>query len=321
MKGHRVAVEAAAATGRDRAARFTWSSSGQGPFEAAHPRGRRRAGLGDRVSLVGLRAPICPRRWRLSTSRSTRRSSPTACRACSSSTWPPGVPVVATPRRRGARGAGGRRDRAARARGRAGPARRAPSSACCDDAALRRRGSARRGAALARERLSGARVAERLAALYCARRRLGAAGAVKISVLCFDLSDNAAGRAFLLARLLEPLGAVEIVGPRFGAGRLGAGRGRPVHACARSRAGGSRASPRACRRSRAQADGDLHLRVQAAARQRRRRLSRAPRGADGRCCSTSTTGRSASSSAAAVWGTVGPSAQPRQSRAACRGRG
>ena len=41
---------------------------------------------------------------------------------------------------------------------------------------------------------------------------------MKISVLCFDLSDNAAGRADLLARLLEPLGAVEVVGPRTGAG-------------------------------------------------------------------------------------------------------
>jgi glycosyltransferase involved in cell wall biosynthesis len=40
---------------------------------------------------------------------------------------------------------------------------------------------------------------------------------VKISVLCFDLADNAAGRAFLLARLLEPLGEVEIVGPCHGA--------------------------------------------------------------------------------------------------------
>jgi glycosyltransferase involved in cell wall biosynthesis len=39
---------------------------------------------------------------------------------------------------------------------------------------------------------------------------------VKVSVLCFDVSDNAMGRAWLLARLLEPLGAVEIVGPRFG---------------------------------------------------------------------------------------------------------
>jgi glycosyltransferase involved in cell wall biosynthesis len=39
---------------------------------------------------------------------------------------------------------------------------------------------------------------------------------VKVSVLCFDVSDNAIGRAWLLARLLEPIGTVEIVGPRFG---------------------------------------------------------------------------------------------------------
>ena len=36
---------------------------------------------------------------------------------------------------------------------------------------------------------------------------------MKISVLCFDLADNAVGRAMLLARLLEPLGQVEVVGP------------------------------------------------------------------------------------------------------------
>ncbi len=41
---------------------------------------------------------------------------------------------------------------------------------------------------------------------------------MKISVLCFDLSDNAAGRADLLARLLAPLGEVEVIGPRSGAG-------------------------------------------------------------------------------------------------------
>jgi glycosyltransferase involved in cell wall biosynthesis len=41
---------------------------------------------------------------------------------------------------------------------------------------------------------------------------------VKISILCFDLAGNAAGRAFLLARLLEPLGAVEVVGPSYGDG-------------------------------------------------------------------------------------------------------
>jgi glycosyltransferase involved in cell wall biosynthesis len=39
---------------------------------------------------------------------------------------------------------------------------------------------------------------------------------VKISILAFDLSDNATGRADLLARLLAPLGEAEVVGPRFG---------------------------------------------------------------------------------------------------------
>lgn len=38
---------------------------------------------------------------------------------------------------------------------------------------------------------------------------------MKISVLCFDCSDNAAGRADLLARLLRPQYDVEVVGPRF----------------------------------------------------------------------------------------------------------
>jgi glycosyltransferase involved in cell wall biosynthesis len=41
---------------------------------------------------------------------------------------------------------------------------------------------------------------------------------VKISVLCFDLSDNAAGRAHLLAQLLAPIAEVEVVGPRDGPG-------------------------------------------------------------------------------------------------------
>ncbi len=41
---------------------------------------------------------------------------------------------------------------------------------------------------------------------------------MKISVLCFDLSDNAVGRADLLARLVAPLGEVEVVGPRSGPG-------------------------------------------------------------------------------------------------------
>jgi glycosyltransferase involved in cell wall biosynthesis len=39
---------------------------------------------------------------------------------------------------------------------------------------------------------------------------------VKISVLAFDLSDNATGRAELLARLLAPRYQVTVVGPRFG---------------------------------------------------------------------------------------------------------
>jgi glycosyltransferase involved in cell wall biosynthesis len=41
---------------------------------------------------------------------------------------------------------------------------------------------------------------------------------VKISILCFDLSINAAGRADLLARLLAPRFEVEVVGPVFGDG-------------------------------------------------------------------------------------------------------
>jgi glycosyltransferase involved in cell wall biosynthesis len=41
---------------------------------------------------------------------------------------------------------------------------------------------------------------------------------VKISVLGFDLSDNATGRADLLARLLGTRWEVEVVGPRFGEG-------------------------------------------------------------------------------------------------------
>lgn len=39
---------------------------------------------------------------------------------------------------------------------------------------------------------------------------------MKVSILCFDLSTNAAGRADLLARLLAPRFEVEVVGPAFG---------------------------------------------------------------------------------------------------------
>ena len=51
---------------------------------------------------------------------------------------------------------------------------------------------------------------------------------MKISVLCFDLSDNAAGRADLLARLLEPLGSIEVIGPRTGPGVWGPVASGPV---------------------------------------------------------------------------------------------
>ena len=39
---------------------------------------------------------------------------------------------------------------------------------------------------------------------------------MKVSILCFDLAHNAAGRAELLARLLAPRFEVDVVGPQFG---------------------------------------------------------------------------------------------------------
>lgn len=51
---------------------------------------------------------------------------------------------------------------------------------------------------------------------------------MKISILAFDLSDNATGRADLLARLLAPLADVEVVGPRFGAAIWRPARGGAV---------------------------------------------------------------------------------------------
>jgi glycosyltransferase involved in cell wall biosynthesis len=51
---------------------------------------------------------------------------------------------------------------------------------------------------------------------------------MKISVLCFDVSGNAAGRADLLARLLDPLGSVEVIGPRSGPGVWEPVAGGPV---------------------------------------------------------------------------------------------
>ena len=41
---------------------------------------------------------------------------------------------------------------------------------------------------------------------------------MKISILASDLSDNATGRADLLARLLSSRYEVDVVGPQFGKG-------------------------------------------------------------------------------------------------------
>ena len=54
------------------------------------------------------------------------------------------------------------------------------------------------------------------------------AGAPRISVLCFDLADNATGRAELLARLLAPRYDVTVVGPRFGPALWAPARHGPV---------------------------------------------------------------------------------------------
>ena len=51
---------------------------------------------------------------------------------------------------------------------------------------------------------------------------------MKISVVAFDLSDNATGRADLLARLLAARWDVEVVGPRFGPSLWKPAEGGPV---------------------------------------------------------------------------------------------
>jgi glycosyltransferase involved in cell wall biosynthesis len=51
---------------------------------------------------------------------------------------------------------------------------------------------------------------------------------VKVSVLVFDISDNATGRAELLARLLAPRYQVSVVGPQFGPAPWGPLAGSPV---------------------------------------------------------------------------------------------
>jgi glycosyltransferase involved in cell wall biosynthesis len=56
------------------------------------------------------------------------------------------------------------------------------------------------------------------------RRGSRGEGRVRVSVLAFDLSDNATGRADLLARLLAPRYDVHVVGPRFGSALWGPAR-------------------------------------------------------------------------------------------------
>ena len=51
---------------------------------------------------------------------------------------------------------------------------------------------------------------------------------MKISVVAFDLSDNATGRADLLARLLAARWDVEVVGPQFGPSLWKPAEGGPV---------------------------------------------------------------------------------------------
>ncbi len=84
---------------------------------------------------------------------------------------------------------------------------------------------------------------------------------MKISILAFDLSDNATGRADLLARLLAPRWPVEVVGPRFGdeIWRPARGGGVPYAALA---VGDARRYPRFAARwpeLAARADGDVLL--------------------------------------------------------------
>jgi glycosyltransferase involved in cell wall biosynthesis len=56
----------------------------------------------------------------------------------------------------------------------------------------------------------------------------GSSALRKISILSFDLSDNATGRADLLARLVAPRYEVDVVGPRFGGDIWAPARGGPI---------------------------------------------------------------------------------------------
>ena len=86
----------AGAARRARACARTSPSSGAARMEPALREAVARAGLESPGHLRGLRGRRARRRWRRSTSASTCRSSPTGCRAWSSSTWPPARPLIAS---------------------------------------------------------------------------------------------------------------------------------------------------------------------------------------------------------------------------------
>src|SRR5262249_53672540 len=90
----------------------------------------------------------------------------------------------------------------------------------------RRRGAGRRAREAVGQRVAAGTTRQsgpgaRAGALLGGATRRGARSAVrtprgvKVSILAFDLSDNATGRADLRARLLAPRYEVEVVGPRF----------------------------------------------------------------------------------------------------------
>ena len=307
-EGPRRRAGGGAAAGATRPARFTWPSSGRGALEACYPcRASASGGLERPRARWRASWTICPRRSPPSTSRSTRRSSPRACRGCSSSTWRWAArwwraawgwcPRCSTRRRERPAGAGGRAG-AARRGDRAAP-RATPLSA---------RGSARGGAA-------------RWPASVCRAREVAAALAARYAT-------TRLGRVRVAARedlrpLLRPLRQCRRARapPRAAAGAPRRGRGASAPVTARAsgrrwpptgvryvaRAGRPAARLRrdaAPRCSRA-ADGDLLYASKPRLGSAGIGLSRATARAGGRCCSTSTTGRSASSSAAASGERVG----------------
>ena len=231
------------------------------------------------------------RRWRRSTSRSTCRSSPTACRAWSSSTWPRARPLIASRvgvvpevlRTASTRLLVPAGDPAALAAALAAPARRRRPAA---------RGWREAGAGSSSSATPGARLADVARVLLHAPDR-----AREDLDPCFDLSDNATGAPTCSRACWRRAGTWRSSGR---ASARASGRrspaGRSCIARCRWRARAIRASPR---RGRARARRPTAI---CSTPPSRARPATAPRfslaaGARGRCCSTSTTGRSASSAA------------------------